>query len=179
MHESTIAKRYATALAELASELNILDSIRDELAHFQALLAESPEMHEMMVSPTVSKESQHKLISTYLEYAKPNDLTANFLRLLIDKHRMALLNDVATAIVRVVDERAGRIQVKVETPKALTPSLVAKLEKSLADVTGKEVSLEISEKPELLGGLVIRMGSVMLDDSLRTQLHRLKEIMKG
>ncbi|MEG3637927.1 ATP synthase F1 subunit delta [Magnetococcus sp. PR-3] len=179
MHESTLAKRYATALAELASELNILDTVRDELSLFQSLLAETPEMALAMVDPTASKEDQQKLISTYLEHAKPNDMTANFLRLLIDKRRMALLPDVATAIQRVVDERAGRIQVKVETAKALTQTHLSKLEKSLADVTGKDVSVEVSEKPELLGGLVIRMGSVMLDDSLRNQLHRLKEIMKG
>nr|CRH07908.1 F1 sector of membrane-bound ATP synthase, delta subunit [Candidatus Magnetococcus massalia] len=179
MHESTIAKRYASALAELASEQNILDKVQDELSQFQAILNETPEFESMLVNPTTSREEQHQLLATVLEHAKPQTVTSNFLRLLVDKRRMNLLGQMVDNLQKILNEQAGRITVTVESAKALTNTHIQRLEKSLATVTGKEVSLEVNENPELLGGLVIRMGSVMFDDSLRSQLHRLKEIMKG
>ncbi|OSM00029.1 ATP synthase F1 subunit delta [Magnetofaba australis] len=179
MHDSTIAKRYASALAELAAEQNALEVVGQDLAQFNELIAETPAFAQLLTNPTAAKSEQHAALTTYIDKAEPQPVSANFLRLLLDKRRMNIFSDIVAAYQRDLDARAGKIAVRVQTPKALLKRQSDALGASLSAATGKQVELELEEKPELLGGLVVQVGSVMMDYSVRNQLHRLKEIMKG
>lgn len=179
MQESTLAKRYAIALADLAQENNILDQVGEELIAFQALLSELPPMRTLMVSPTSEEDKQQTALAAYLEKARPADITGNFLRLLISKRRMSLIDGIVAAFNRERNSRSNRTTVKVRTPMALTQSHTSQLQSSLSEMTGKEVELDVVTEPDLLGGIVVQIGSVMLDYSIRSRLNRMKSYMKG
>ena len=179
MHESTLAKRYAAALADLAAERNILEPVGAELDAFQATLNGLPALRNLMVSPASSDKDQQTALTVYLEKAGADHITGNFLRLLVSKRRMPLIDGIVAAYNRELAVRSNRITVKVRTPKELTHSHTSALTKTLAEMTGKNVQLDVSLEPELLGGLVVQVGSVMLDYSIRNRLNRLKAYMKG
>lgn len=179
MNENTLAKRYATALAELAAEQNVVDSIGEELNAFLALLGEAPDLRNALTDPTVSQASQMAALNAILEKAQPADTTGNFLRILVEKRRMPLIDAIVEAYNQRVEAQSGRLTVQVSASKALTQTHVNQLETVFKEKTGQEIRLEVEEKPELLGGLVIQVGSLMIDASVRNQLSRLKESMRG
>ncbi|MGN7613802.1 ATP synthase F1 subunit delta [Magnetococcales bacterium HHB-1] len=179
MNENTLAKRYANAFAELAAERNHLEKAGEELNAFLNALKELPPLRTLFVSPTSAQKDQQTALTTILESASFAEVTQKFLRLLIDKRRMVLIESIVSSYNRIVEERSGRLSVLVRTARPLTNSHKDRLTNSLSQKTGKEVVLEIKEDPTLLGGLVVRIGSVMMDFSVRNRLNRLKEIMRG
>ncbi|MBF0622924.1 MAG: ATP synthase F1 subunit delta [Magnetococcales bacterium] len=179
MNENTLAKRYATALAELANERNVVETVGEELNQFQELLNQASAVRALLTTPTTPLTEQQSAIAMVLDKANPTEITGNFLKLLVDKRRMPLIDAMVDAYNRIVEERSGRVSVNVDTAKALTQTHVSQLETSFSEILGKEVKLEIEEKPDLLGGLVIQIGSVMIDSSVRNRLSRLKAYMRG
>lgn len=179
MQDSTLANRYAIALADLASEQELLGQVEEEVQGFTAVLAATPEFRQLLESPTVKTADQHAALGTYLKQSKSSKMVGNFLKLLIDKGRMTLADGISTALSRVVEERSGRLTVQVQTPRALTKDHKKKLQAALSQATEKEVSLDVKEEAGLLGGIVVQIGSQMLDYSVRGRLNRLKVHLKG
>ncbi|WP_193771048.1 ATP synthase F1 subunit delta [Candidatus Magnetaquicoccus inordinatus] len=179
MHESTLAKRYAIALAELAIEQNQLDAVGKELNDFLHLFQSLPALQFLMSSPTSESSEQHAVLATYMDKVKLASVTKNFLRLLIDKRRMALLEAIVVAYNHNMDQRAGRMAVKIEALMPLTSGQSSQLKEILSSITGKSVRLEETTDPGILGGMVITMGSIMVDYSIRNHLTRLKASMRG
>lgn len=179
MNESTVAKRYAQALGDLAFEQDLLQDVGTELNQFVEVVVATPEIKGLFASPTVSEENQAATLQVYLEKAAPSTLTSNFLQLLIQKRRMMLIEEIVAAYNLDVDARSGRITVEVRVPKEMTLTHTKQLTEVLAEKTGKEVELDVQLDPSLLGGMVVRMGSVMLDYSVRNQLNQLKAQIRG
>lgn len=179
MHVGTLAKRYAAALADLAAEQNLLDAVGTDLAVFLEVYKSTPGMAGVLTNPTALPKNQQDVLNAYLQQASPAPISGNFLGLLVAKRRMALIEEIVAAYQRDVEKRSGRITVNVQTPMPLTKALIKRLETLLSDVTGSQTLVEVEEKPELLGGLVVRIGSVMWDYSIRSRLHRLKAHMTG
>lgn len=179
MHETTLAKRYALALAGLAALQNQLEEIGQELTNFLTILRQTPELRLLLTDPTSSYRHQYAATNTLLTECKYADLTGKFLKLLVSKRRMVLIDSIVASYIRELEARSGRITVHVTTPMAIPQILASRLQDMLSQVTGKTVNLEHLVKPELLGGAVIRIESLMLDYSVRSQLNRLQAYMKG
>ncbi|MBF0310769.1 MAG: ATP synthase F1 subunit delta [Magnetococcales bacterium] len=179
MHESTLAKRYANALADLASERELLEAVGADLTAFEALWTEVPGLEYLLVSPTSSEKEQAEAVETILSQASYQDITGNFLRLLVEKRRMMLFPQMRLAYQRALEERSGRLAVEVRSPKPLLRTHITGIQTALAEATGRQVDVEAGVDPALLGGMVVQVGSVMMDFSVRSQLNRLKAMMRG
>ena len=179
MHSSTLAKRYASALADLAQGRGLLQKIGENLRGFLEVLVATPEWRALVVNPTVSREKQSKIVDVFLAKVNTDPLTVNFLRLLVHKRRMVLIDDVVAAYTRIEEEHSGVVTVRVSAPKPLIKAHEERLIKILSTSTGKEVRLDFEQDPELLGGMIVRIGSVMMDYSVRGQLNRLKAQLRG
>ncbi|MBF0188264.1 MAG: ATP synthase F1 subunit delta [Magnetococcales bacterium] len=178
MNENTLAKRYASALADLAAGENLLDDVGQQLSDFKTMLEESSDLRLLFTSPTRAQDVQREALDAILEKTAPATVTGNFLRLLIDKRRMGLIDLIVDSYLADVDTRSGRMTVNVRTPMPLTATHIKQLSASLAEKTGKEIKLDIEEDPSILGGMVVRIGSMMMDYSVRNRLNRLKAIMR-
>ncbi|MEO5331629.1 MAG: ATP synthase F1 subunit delta [Magnetococcus sp. YQC-5] len=179
MLNPALAKRYATALADLATEQNLLGIVGDDLNRFTAVVNTTPNMRFLLTSPTAPTQEKHAALETFITHAAPARITANLLKLLVDKRRMDLVDAIISAYHKVTEARSGRITIAIQTPKPLEANHADELKSALSKLTGKEVNLESSLNPDLLGGIVVRIGSLMMDYSVRNHLNRLKAQMRG
>ncbi|MBF0214964.1 MAG: ATP synthase F1 subunit delta [Magnetococcales bacterium] len=174
-----LAKRYATALADLAAEENLLGAVGDDLARFAEVVKATPGLHSLLTSPTAPVKEKHAALDAYLTHAAPARILGNFLKLLIDKRRMELVDSIMAAYHKEMETRGGRITVELQSAMPLEPHHAVDLQTTLSKLTGKEVRLESRVEPDLLGGIVVRIGSLMMDYSVRNHLNRLKAQMRG
>jgi F-type H+-transporting ATPase subunit delta len=179
VHDSTLAKRYASALAELADEGGNLEKVGGDLDSFLELIKVTPGLNSLLTSPTVSRADQHKVVDLFLDQGGADEVTGKFLRVLVDKRRLGLVEGIVSSYNRGVEERSGRVTVYLTSAKPMIKRHEERLIASLSSMTGKEVQLDVSTDSALLGGVVLRVGSVMMDYSVRGQLNRLQSQMRG
>ncbi|MBF0445080.1 MAG: ATP synthase F1 subunit delta [Magnetococcales bacterium] len=178
MQDGTIAKRYASALAELADEGGTLEKVGSDLDRFIELINVTPGLASLLNSPTTSQAAQHKVVDAFMG-GGGEEITGNFLRVLVEKRRLGAINGIVTSYKLSVEERSGQVTVYVTSATPLNKKHEESLISSLSGMTGKKVQLDVSTDFALLGGVVLRVGSVMMDYSLRGQLNRLKSQMRG
>jgi F-type H+-transporting ATPase subunit delta len=178
VQESTIAKRYASALADLAEEGKNLDKVGEDLSRFLELIQVTPGLNALLNSPATPQSAQHKVVDAFMD-GGAEQVTGNFLRILVTKRRLSAIAGIVSSYIRNVEERSGRITAYVTSATALVKKHEDSLVASLSGMTGKKVQLDVSTDSTLLGGVVLRVGSVMMDYSLRGQLNRLKSQMRG
>ncbi|MBF0125578.1 MAG: ATP synthase F1 subunit delta [Magnetococcales bacterium] len=174
-----LAKRYANAIANLASEQNLLVTVGEDLTRFSELLQTTPALKFLLTSPTAPTHEKQAAIDTFIARAAPAPITGNLLKLLVDKRRMGLVEAIIGAYHRETEVRCGRMTVSIQTPTPLADNHAEALKNALAKITGKEIRLESATQPDLLGGIVVRIGSLMMDYSVRNHLTRLKAQMRG
>jgi F-type H+-transporting ATPase subunit delta len=175
---SGMAGRYATALFELALEANAVDAVKAELDRFDALVAESADLNRLVRSPVFSTEQQLQALSAVLERAGIGGLTANFLKLVASNRRLFAVRDMIKAFRALVAQHKGEATASVTVAEPLKDQHVDALRAALRSVTGKDVDLDVKVDPAILGGLVVKLGSRMVDSSLRTKLNAIKHAMK-
>lgn len=175
---SGVADRYAGSLYELAADAGSVDAVEADLAVFERLLAESADLQRLIASPVFSSDEQLRAISAIVERAGFGALTANFLRVVARNRRLFALPGIVTAFRRIAAEARGEVSAEVMAAHALSASQQAELKATLAQVAGKDVAVNVTVDPALLGGLVVRMGSRQIDTSLRTKLNSLKLALK-
>lgn len=174
-----LAKRYATALADLAAEHNLLEKVGADLDRFVQLLDTTPGLRFLLTSPTAPTKDKQAALDAFIRNAGPEAIAGNLLKLLVDKRRMGLVEEIIAAYHEETERRSGRITVEVRTPNPLQTQHAEELQGSLTRLTGKIVRLESRTDPDLLGGIVVRIGSLMMDYSVRNHLNRLKAQMRG
>lgn len=174
-----VASRYATALFELALERESLDRVADDLSGLETLINESPDFAQLVASPVVSREAQAVAIHAISQNAGLSDLTANMLGVLAGKRRLNVIGDVARAYRDRVAEHRGEIKAEVVSAVPLDDQQLATITKSVEQFAGRSVHVDATVDQSLLGGLVVRIGSHMLDASLRTKLNKLEQSMRG
>ncbi|MEO5347374.1 MAG: ATP synthase F1 subunit delta [Magnetococcus sp. YQC-9] len=179
MLNPALAKRYATALAELASEEKRLDAVAEDLNRFAEVMQSTPGLRYLLTSPTAPAQAKHAVVDAFIANAAPTRILGNFLKLLIDKRRMEFVEPIIAAYHRETEARSGRITVEVQTSVPLEKRHAEELKGSLSKLTGKEVRLDSRVEPALLGGIVVRIGSLMMDYSVSNHLNRLKAQMRG
>jgi F-type H+-transporting ATPase subunit delta len=176
---SGVAGRYALALFELARDGDVLDTVATDLGTFRAMLDESADLRRLIRSPIVSREDQGRALATLGERAGFSKLTNQFLGLLAEHRRLFALPEIITAYGAMLAEHKGEVGAELASAVALSEEQIATLKEQLSAAVGKKITLSARVDPGLLGGLVVRVGSRMLDASLRTKLRQLELAMKG
>jgi F-type H+-transporting ATPase subunit delta len=176
---SSVAGRYASALFELAREQRALPQVEADLGKFAKLLDDSADLRRLVLSPVFSSEEQGKAITSILAKAGIGGLAGNFIRLLAKNRRLFAAADMIKSFRAIAARERGEVSAEVASAHPLTEAQVAALKDSLKSSVGKDVSLAMKVDPSLLGGLVVKIGSRMIDSSLKTKLASLKVAMKG
>lgn len=175
---SGVSGRYATALFELARDEKSVDAVKADLDKFSAMLAESPELIRLVRSPVFGAEAQSKALAAVLDKAGITGISANFLKLLAANRRLFAVADVIRAYRALVAKFRGEATADVTVAENLSDKNLEALKAALKSVTGKDVTLNINVDPAIIGGLVVKLGSRMVDSSLRTKLNSIKHAMK-
>jgi len=173
-----IAGRYATALFELALEEKKLDEMAASLSDLETLLNESEDFTRLVDSPVYSSEEQAGAVAAIAKKADIPELTANFLQLLAKNRRLFVLRGVIKAYRKLLAEHRNEVTADVTSAIALSDAQTEELKATLRAKTGRDVSLNTRVDPSILGGLIVRIGSRMVDSSIRTKLNNLKFAMK-
>jgi F-type H+-transporting ATPase subunit delta len=176
---ASMAGRYAVALFELAKDQRQLEQVERDLASFQAMLDGSADMRRLVLSPVITAEDQGKALAAILKMAGISGLTANFFMLIARNRRLFAAADIMKAFRALLARERGEVSADVASAHALTPEQLQLLSDTLRTSIGKNVRIDTRVDPSLLGGLVVKIGSRMIDSSLRTKLNNLKVVMKG
>jgi F-type H+-transporting ATPase subunit delta len=166
-------------LYELADQGRCLDDVASDLASFSKLKDESKALDLLIRSPVISREDQLVGMDSVLNRANVNALTKKFIGAVIMNRRLFVINDIIVTFLAELAERRGEIKANVTSAVKLTADQVKKLNTSLNKALGQKVSLSFDVDETLIGGLIVRVGSRMLDSSIRTKLQRLQIAMKG
>lgn len=175
---SGVAGRYALALFELARDENALDTVTAGLDTFEALLRESPDLQRLVRSPVYSAEDQVRAIGAVLDRAGISGLTANFIRLVATRRRLFALPGMITAYRALVARSRGVVSAEVRLAEEPSPRVMDEIKAALRAMTSSEVDLRVKIDPALIGGLVVQVGSRMIDASLRTKLNSIRIAMR-
>jgi F-type H+-transporting ATPase subunit delta len=175
---SGVSGRYATALFELARDERSIDSVKDDLDKFEAMLVDSADLKRLVRSPVFSSETQVKALSVVLDKAGISGISANFLKVLTANRRLFAVDQVIRAFRALVAKFKGEATADVTVAEKLSEKNLDALKTALKSVTGKDVALNVNVDPSIIGGLVVKLGSRMVDSSLRTKLNSIKHAMK-
>jgi F-type H+-transporting ATPase subunit delta len=175
---SGVSGRYATALFELARDEKSIDAVKADLDRFAAMLAESDDLKRLVRSPVFAADAQAKALGAVLDKAEISGVAANFLKVLTANRRLFAVSDVIRAFNALVAKFRGEAIADVTVADALSEKNLDALKVALKSVTGKDVTLNVNVDPSIIGGLVLKLGSRMVDSSLRTKLNSIKHAMK-
>ncbi|MFB1484242.1 ATP synthase F1 subunit delta [Corallococcus sp. RDP092CA] len=176
----SIARRYARAILDVAAEGNRTDAVAEQLNAFAAVVAQSPELSDVLLNPAYSRAQRSRVVEALLQTlpSPAEPALANALRLLVDRNRLGYLPDIARLYRDMADARAGRVRGQVTSAVPLTPDAVTQLQQSLQQLTQRNVVLETRVDPSLLGGVAAQVGGTLYDGTLRTQLEQLRRELK-
>jgi len=173
-----VSGRYATALFELARDEKSIDPVKADLDRFDALLGDSADLKRLVRSPVFSADTQLKALIAVLDRAGITGIAANFLKVLTRNRRLFAITDVIRAFRALVAKFKGEASADVTVAERLSDRNLDALKTALKSVTGKDVALNVKVDPSIIGGLVVKLGSRMVDSSLRTKLNSIKHAMK-
>lgn len=174
-----MAGRYATALFELALEDKAIDPVKQDLDRFDTLIAASPDLARLVRSPAFGADEQLKALSAILAKAGISGIAANFLRVIATNRRLFAVRDMIRGYRTLVARYKGEVTAEVTVAERLSGENLEALKSALKSVTGgKDIDLEVKVEPAIIGGLIVKLGSRMIDSSLRTKLNAIKFAMK-
>ena len=172
--KAAIARRYAKALFELANEKKSLEAVEKDLGQIREILENSPELNRVLKNTTLSKEKLQNIFSEILKRVKVNKLTNNFCLALGANRRLEILAEVIKEFFALIAEQNGEMTVEVVSAVPLAKTQKSKIAEQLKVITGKKVEITEVVNKEILGGIIVKMGSQMLDNSINGKLERLK-----
>jgi len=173
-----MAGRYATALFELANESNAIGDVQRDLTALEAMIADSPDLTRLVRSPVFSAEDQAKALVAVLEKAGIKGIAANFLRVIAANRRLFAVRDIIRGFNALVAKHKGEVTAEVTVAEKLNDARMNEIRDALKQVTGKDVQIDVTVDPSIIGGLKVKVGSRMVDASLRTKLNSIKFAMK-
>lgn len=175
---SGVASRYAGSLLELADDAGTVDAVEADLTAFEKMIADSDDLRRLIESPAFSADEQLDAMTALVKKAKFKPLTAKFLQVVARNRRLFAVPGMIAAFRDALAERRGLVSADVTSAKALTAAQQKELKATLKQVAGKDVDINMIVDPSILGGLVVKMGSRMIDTSLKTKLSSLKLALK-
>jgi len=173
-----MAGRYATALFELALEENAIDAVQADLERFDALVAENADLRRLVRSPVFGADEQAKALKAVLAAAGIVGLSARFLELVAWNRRLFAVREMIRDYRQLVARHKGEVTAEVTLAEQPSEAHLAAIKDALATVTKKDVQVDVKVDPAIIGGLVVKLGSRMVDSSLRTKLNAIKHAMK-
>ena len=174
-----MAGRYATALFELAREDGSLEAVKADLDRFDALVQESPDLARLIRSPVFSSDEQLKAVTAVLDRVGIGGLAGNFIKLAAQNRRLFAVRDMIRDFRRLFARQRGVVSATLTVAETLSEAQLAAVRDALKSVTGgKEVDLAVKIEPAIIGGLIVKLGSRMVDSSLRSKLNAMKHAMK-
>ena len=179
MSVQTVARRYSSALADVVLERGEAREVQDELIAWERLLGSNPNLREVFANPTIALDNKRAVLNRLIEIAKPRPTTVTFLKVLLHNQRITETVEINRKFAQVLDDRAGVVAAVVTTARPIAANTQQNLQAKLLDLTGKKVRIEFDTDPEIIGGLVTRIGSTIYDGSVRSQLQQIKEKMAG
>ena len=176
---SGMAGRYATALFELALDTKSVDAVKADLDSFDRLIADSSDLRRLVRSPVFGAEEQTRAITAVLDKAGISGLAGNFLKFVATNRRLFAVADMIRDFRKLVARWKGEISAEVTVAEKLSDNHLDALKAALKQVSGgKSVDLNVKVDPAIIGGLTVKLGSRMVDSSLRTKLNSIKHAMK-
>jgi F-type H+-transporting ATPase subunit delta len=175
---SGVAGRYATALFELALEQNALDRVKSDLDRFDGLLAESADLTRLVRSAAFSAEDQIRALTAILDRAGISGISSQFLLVVASNRRLFAVRDMIKDFRKLVERYKGEVSAEVTLADQPSAAQLAAIKEALAAVTHKDVQVDLKIDRSIIGGLVVKLGSRMVDSSLRTKLNAIKHAMK-
>jgi F-type H+-transporting ATPase subunit delta len=179
MSVQTVARRYATALADVVLQRGEAREVQDELNAWEEILQTNANLREVFANPTIALDKKRAVLNKLIGMAQPRPTTINFLKVLLQNQRLTNLNEINKRFAQILDERAGMVAATVTTAGPVSDDAQQRLRVKLLELTGKKVRIDFATDPELIGGLVARIGSTVYDGSVRSQLQKIQEKMTG
>jgi F-type H+-transporting ATPase subunit delta len=177
--DASVARRYARALLSLGLEEGRHEQYGEELEAVLEALDRSREAGHFLRNPGYTPVQRHNAVDALAAALKLSPMVVSFLRLLVDRQRIADLAQIARAYRVLVDEKVGRVRATVTAAAPLSDQETARLREAIAAMTGRTIVLDAKTDPSIIGGVVTQVGATMFDGSLRTQLERMREQLKG
>jgi F-type H+-transporting ATPase subunit delta len=171
----SVSRRYARALFELGVARGTFEQLGQELADLTALWGTSTDLRRALENPVFARSEKRAVLEQLLPKVTPSPDVRKFVLLLLDRRRISILPSIARAYREMADAHAGRVRAQVISAQPLSPAETDRVRRSLEQRTGKKVILDLSVDPSLIGGLVARVGDLVLDGSVRTQLATLRQ----
>lgn len=174
-----MAGRYGNALFELARDSKAVDAVKADLERFDTLIADNPDLNRMVRSPVFGADEQLRALAAILDKAGIKGLAANFLRVITTNRRLFAVRDMVRAYRVLAARQKGEVTAEVTVAEPLSDKNIGALKDALKSVTGgKDIDLDMNVDPAIIGGLIVKVGSRMVDSSLRTKLNAIKIAMK-
>lgn len=174
---SLVAMRYASVLVDMAEDGQGVDKVGKDLQELEAMIGSSEDLREMIGNPLVNRVQQERAMTALAEKASFQELTRNFLTVLAQNRRLPSVLSIIEAFKREVATRRGEVEATVQTAYALSPAQTKELREQLSKAMGSHVTLNVEVDKDLLGGMTVTVGSLMIDDSVRSKLDRLQRAM--
>ena len=179
MSVQTVARRYATALADVVVDRREEREVQVELDFWTSMIESNPQLKEVFANPTVAYDQKQKVLDDLISRTGVRETTASFLRVLLRNQRLAQLRDVTARFGQILDERGGMVAAEVTTARPIPEELKTALHDTLAAATGRKVRLSFNTDEAIIGGVVARIGSTIYDGSVQNHLERLSERLVG
>ncbi len=175
---SGVAGRYASALFDLARGQGAIDAVAGDLDRFDGLIRESPDLQRLVRSPVFTAEEQSKAVGAILDQAGVGGLAGNFIRLVASNRRLFALPDMIRAYRKLVADAKGIVRAEVRLAERPSDRVLDDIRAALRDVAKADIDLNVKIDPSLIGGMIVQMGSRMVDASLRTKLNAIRMAMR-
>ena len=177
--QASLAGRYASALFDLARDQKQIDAVSRSLEALKQALADSRELAQLVVSPLVDRDDAGKAFAAIAGKLSLDPVTTNFLGVLARNGRKGQLSEIIRLFRRLAAEHRGETTAEVVSARPLSDGQISALKTQLKARAGRDVTIDARIDPDILGGLIVKMGSQMIDSSLKTKLNRLAQVMKG
>jgi F-type H+-transporting ATPase subunit delta len=179
LSSQAVARRYASALADVVIARGEEREVQDELIAWESMIHSNPQLQEVFANPTIPYEQKKTVLDEIIKRTKVRPVTANFLQILLKNQRLTELAEINVRLTKVLDERAGVVAAQVTTARAVSEDIKGSLYKRLLAITGKDVRLSFDTDETLIGGMVTRIGSTVYDGSIRNQLQLMGAKLAG
>ena len=178
MKNLKIARRYAKALLIIGKEDDKAESYKEELDRFSDLITREKELEQAIANPLYDVGGRKKVLQAVIDKVNISKVMSSFLLLLFDKGRFGFLSDINDFYKKLADELKGIVRASLVSATELSSETVEKIRTTLSKKTGKDIILEVEQDPSLIGGIVSRIGDLVLDGSIKTQLLNMRESLK-
>ena len=179
MIHASVSRRYARALFSLAQEEGQHERVGEELEAVGETLRSSPEARTMVENPGYTQAHRHALVDLLAQRMQLSPPMLSFLRLLVDRHRLAEIHGIARAYGEMLDEKVGRVRATVTSARPLGEDELPRVREVFAAATRRTIVLEPRTDPKIVGGLIAQVGPRVFDGSIKTQLERLRRELKS